>query len=127
MFDDDLPEKEKPALALQCQERARNLIKGVLHIRKQYAKTELTATFMIDGNQTTITVNGRDAQALRALVDKGAKGITALEMSSWALRLGAYIHRLREMGLRDYIITEREEHEDGWHGRYILTIPVAIL
>lgn len=64
-------------------------------------------------------VSGRPAQALLWLIHRGDKGITAQEVSSWALRLSAYIHILR----RDYkiiIITIREKHDGGIHGRYVL-------
>jgi hypothetical protein len=127
MYKDVPTEKEKPALALQCQERAKNPIKDSLNSKKVYSRKPLTATFVLDGSKKTIKLKGRNAQALRALVDKGIKGITALEMSSWALRLGAYIHNIREMGLRDFIITERENHQYGWHGRYILIISITII
>jgi len=40
-------------------------------------------------------VTGQTARALAALVRAGRHGITALEVSSWAYRLGAYVHRLR--------------------------------
>lgn len=72
-----------------------------------------------------ITVTGREAQTLTALIEAGSKGITALEMSSWAYRLGAYVHRLRhDYGLD--IETVREAHEGGSHGRYILHTPCRI-
>jgi hypothetical protein len=69
---------------------------------------------------------GRCAQTLWHLHKAGEKGITALEVSSWALRLGAYVHTLR----RDYglnIITLREPHDGGYHGRYVLKTPVQIV
>jgi len=49
-----------------------------------------------------------------------------LEISSWALRLGAYIHILRHEYNLD-IRTEHEEHDGGTHGRYFLNTPVEIL
>jgi len=74
------------------------------------------------------SVAGKDAMTLHALISAGKAGITALEQSNtWALRLGAYIHRLREHGLE--IETIRESHDDfgGWHGRYVLHSQVTIL
>ncbi len=69
---------------------------------------------------------GQTARALLALVEAGMGGITALEVSSWALRLAAYCHRLRrEFGLE--IRTEREPHTGGWHGRHVLETPVRIV
>lgn len=72
---------------------------------------------------------GRYAQTLSALIAAGPRGITALEMSSWALRLAHYIHVLR----KDYgldISTEHENHGGqfpGRHGRYRLHTRVRIL
>ena len=71
---------------------------------------------------------GQVARAMAALIEAGSKGVTALEMSSWALRLGAYVHLLR----RDYsleIVTLRETHNElgDWHGRYVLQSRVRIL
>ena len=59
-----------------------------------------------------IIVRGQTARTLKALVDAGPRGITALEVSSWALRLAAYCHDLIHLhGLE--ITTEREAHEEG--------------
>lgn len=70
-------------------------------------------------------LKGRCAQTLVCLCRAGAKGVTAAEMSNWALRLAAYIHKLKkEYGLQ--IRTVREEHEGGSHGRYILESQVQI-
>lgn len=68
----------------------------------------------------------QDSRTLLALVRADSKGVTALEMSSWAYRLGAYVHRLRhDYGLA--IETLREPHEGGWHGRYVLHTPCRIV
>jgi hypothetical protein len=70
-------------------------------------------------------VTGQTARALVALVKAGKAGVTALEVNSWAYRLGAYVHRLRhENGLA--IETVREPHDGGWHGRYVLRCPVVL-
>ena len=70
-------------------------------------------------------VIGQVAKALVALVEHGAAGVTALEVSSWAYRLGAYVHELRHrQGLA--IETQREAHEGGWHGRYVLRSIVTL-
>jgi hypothetical protein len=72
------------------------------------------------------TVTGQTARALVALVKAGPAGVTALEVNSWAYRMGAYVHRLRhDNGLA--IVTEREKHDGGWHGRYVLCCPVTLL
>jgi hypothetical protein len=70
---------------------------------------------------------GQTARTLRALLKADKHGITALEVSTWALRLGAYVFELRKSGL--VIETIRERHNDlgDWHGRYVLHSPVEIL
>lgn len=75
------------------------------------------------GIPTDFKVKGQVARTLAALIAAKANGITALEMSTWAYRLGAYVHNLRH----DYnldIATLREEHPGGWHARYVLHTPV---
>lgn len=77
------------------------------------------------GPDGAFTVTGQTAKALVALSSAGTAGITALEVNSWAYRLGAYVHTLRhDYGLT--IETLRELHEGGWHGRYVLRSPVSI-
>ena len=77
------------------------------------------------GPDGAFTVSGQVAKALAALLSAGAAGVTALEVNSWAYRLGAYVHTLRhDYGLA--IETVREPHEGGWHGRYVLRSPVSI-
>ena len=77
------------------------------------------------GPDGAFTVSGQVAKALAALLSAGAAGVTALEVNSWAYRLGAYVHTLRhDHGLA--IETVRELHEGGWHGRYVLRSPVTI-
>ena len=84
-------------------------------------RVRMTAT----GPNGVFTVTGQVAKALVALVERGVGGVTALEVNSWAYRLGAYVHTLRhEYGLA--IETVRELHEGGWHGRYVLHSPVSI-
>ena len=88
------------------------------------------------GKQNALTVDtpaGRIAissrqerRALAALIAAGGDGVTALELSSWAYRLGAYVHTPRHnYGLA--IETLREPHEGGWHGRYVLHTPCQII
>lgn len=77
------------------------------------------------GPDGSFTVTGQCAKALAALAGAGPRGVTALEVNSWAYRLGAYVHTLRHRhGLA--IETQREPHEGGWHGRYVLRSPIAI-
>jgi hypothetical protein len=77
------------------------------------------------GPAGSFTATGQVAKALSALVAAGTRGVTALEVNSWAYRLGAYVHSLRhDCGLA--IETVREPHEGGWHGRYVLRSPVKL-
>lgn len=90
--------------------------------RRQRGEPAITAK----GPFGLFTVNGQQARALAALVRAGAGGVTALEVNSWAYRLGAYVHRLRhDNGLA--IETVRERHDGGFHARYVLRCPVILL
>ena len=89
-------------------------------------KLAVTALVHIGPVTRQITVTGQNARSVLALVAAGPKGCTALEVSSWALRFAAYTHSLiHEYGLN--IVTEREEHPGGWHGRHILLDRVTIV
>ncbi len=90
------------------------------------SKNKLAFNAWIDGTCKQYQVTGKCAQTLAALYSTGTRGITALEMSNtWALRLAAYVHDLRKLGLD--IQTLHEKHEGGWHGRYILITPIKLL
>ena len=79
-----------------------------------------------DADARPLRLTGRYAQTLRALIEAGDRGVTALEISTWALRLSHYVFVLRrEHGLE--IEMQREPHDGGWHGRYFLRTPVCIL
>lgn len=72
------------------------------------------------------TFNGREAWALRRLVDAGARGLTTLEHP--APRWSHYIYKLRKAGLS--ISTDYEGHKGefpGTHGRYRLETPVEVV
>jgi hypothetical protein len=71
-------------------------------------------------------MTGQTARTLLALLEAGARGVTALECSTWAFRLAAYCYDLRrDHGLA--ICCDREEHPGGWHGRHVLETPVEIV
>lgn len=72
---------------------------------------------------------GRDAQALRALVEAGPKGITSQDVGGWAVRLSHYVFKLRTVyGLVIETVEERHGGEfPGHHGRYFLRSNVRIL
>jgi hypothetical protein len=73
-------------------------------------------------------VNGREAQTLALLLERGPEGLTSGEASplGWARRTSGYIHRLRRRGLA--IVTASELTGDGARvGRYILAEPVVVV
>lgn len=77
------------------------------------------------GPNGPFVVKGQTARSLLALVNAGAMGVTALEVSCWAYRFAAYCHDLRHKhGL--VIDTIRETHAGGWHGRHVLRSSVEI-
>ena len=81
------------------------------------------------GRERAIRTVGRFAQTLRALVKAGPAGVTALDLSSWAVRLGHYVWVLmKRHGLN--IATVIEEHGGsypGRHGRYTILDRVRIV
>jgi hypothetical protein len=82
--------------------------------------------FDFDGQQIRLT--GKTALTLEALIRAGQKGVTALEMSSWALRLAAYIHTLRTVyGMAIETLHETHNELGDWHGRYVLQSRVLIM
>jgi len=76
-----------------------------------------------------IRLVGRFAQTAEALIKAGPRGVTALDLSSWAVRLSHYIFILR----KDYgvdITTKMEPHDGpfpGRHGRYVLKSPLHLV
>jgi hypothetical protein len=87
---------------------------------------EIAAIVHSEGGRRRIIVSGRQVcRTLVALITAGNQGITALEVSSRALRLAHYIWRLKtDHGL--LIETEYEPHEGGHHGRYRLISRVTL-
>lgn len=77
-----------------------------------------------DDGGPSFTVSGQTAKAITALVLAGLRGVTALEVSSWAYRFAAYCHELRKRGLE--IETLKEPHDGGWHGRHVLHTPIRL-
>lgn len=73
-----------------------------------------------------ISVCGREAQTLLALVDRGSRGVTGVDFPGGvAYRLAAYVADLRGFGVG--IKTETESHGIGHHARYSLTTAVEIV
>ncbi len=92
-------------------------------------KSIVTYRVTYDGKEAVRQAKGRVGQTLYALVEAGARGVTALEMQSWAFRLADYVHDLRHehLGGFDTIHTIYEPHEGGEHARYVLMVEVEIL
>ncbi|MGM9402549.1 winged helix domain-containing protein [Aliiroseovarius sp. KMU-71] len=82
-------------------------------------QTLFTFAIQNGGSASIITVRGRTHWALMQLIEAGATGITTIENP--APRWAAYVHQLRQLGVRIETITER--HSDpfpGNHARYVL-------
>lgn len=93
---------------------------------KKYPKTPVMAIIYDEPKPRKVLLKRKVAQTLRALVDRGELGITALEMSNtWALRIADYVFSLRH-NHKIGILMVREPHDDGWHGRYILQSNVTL-
>lgn len=89
------------------------------------AKLKVSARVVTAIGERDFTVVGQTARSLLALAEARMKGCTSLEVSTWALRFAAYCHDLiHKHGLN--IITVREEHPGGWHGRHVLLDEVTI-
>lgn len=85
----------------------------------------VTARALPDGKP--FTAKGRAAETLLLLLEAGPRGISALEAfeAAFAVRLAAYVHRLRELGL--HIETTREPFPGGFFGRYTLATQVTVI
>ena len=77
------------------------------------------------GGSKTIALTGRFSQTLDALIAAGDRGITALDIAHWAVRLSHYIYILRKKhGLTIEMLEEEHGGEfPGRHGRYTLKTP----
>ena len=93
------------------------------------AVIEANLNYPLLSERREIEVTGRFAQTLKALVDTGEKGVTALDLAHWAVRHSHYIWVLRRKhGLN--IATFEESHGGdypGRHGRYVLKSTVEII
>ena len=100
----------------------------MLNNNKNNGNKKLTASFKTTKNNQEISfkICGQTCKALIALIEAKEKGITALEVSSWAFRLAAYIHILRSKFNLE-ISTINEAHKNGFHARYHLLDEIKIL
>jgi hypothetical protein len=94
------------------------------HDKRNKNWNTIVVGFKSQGCSEPQTVRGQTARTLLALHKAGQEGVTAQEVSSWALRLAAYVLELRKRDLK--IQTIRESHPGGWHGRYVLHTSVEI-
>lgn len=87
-----------------------------------------TVALIEPDDERTLTFEGQEARTILALVEAGPRGVTSLEISSWALRLAHYAMKLRRAGL--VIDMVREKHDGpvrGHHGRYFLRSRVRLI
>lgn len=70
---------------------------------------------------------GQEAKTLLLLTEKGQRGVVAYDFHGGPpFRLPAYTWSLqRKHGLA--IETRHENHDSGWHGRFVLHTPVEII
>lgn len=112
----------EPKFVSPVKQTRHNKLKSSATANAKFASRKRLRAFGPDG---AFVVTGQTAKALAALIAAGKHGVTALEVNSWAYRLGAYVHQLRQQhGLN--IETQRELHEGGWHGRYVLHSLVSL-
>ena len=86
----------------------------------------LTIRIRIDDNGPVVTVRGREAWALKALMAAGERGCTPIDHPG--PRWSGYVHDLRRLGFD--IETIHEPHGGsypGTHARYVLRSRVSIV
>ena len=123
--------KLKEAGRVAAQSDPKNITKLVsevtlAHYPKRLSRCKKIAVALNTPAGRIVISARQELRALAALINAGCCGVTALELSSWAYRLGAYVHTLRhDYGLE--IETLREPHDGGWHARYVLHTPCQII
>ena len=86
---------------------------------------KVTARILPDG--LPFTSSGQEGRTLLLLHEKGALGVVAYDFRGGPpFRLPAYTWSLmRNHGLA--IETRREQHDCGWHGRFVLHTAIEII
>ena len=108
-------------------------IKSSQFIGNQKPKAQIADFKLIKNDQEIVfRLRGQKAKTLKCLVEHKEAGCNALEIAkTFALRLSEYIRALRRDGLAGGhnldIITKRELHVGGWHGKYVLCDQVELL
>jgi hypothetical protein len=93
--------------------------------KTKQATKRLTIRAKIEPDGMTMTLQGRDAWALRELVNAGARGCTAIDNPG--PRWSSYVFNLRSLGF--VIETVHEQHKGdfpGNHARYVLHSQVTL-
>jgi hypothetical protein len=103
---------------------------GTLDIAKSEARRKDSGSVYevipTGGEPFTATVKGRPKWALKALIEAGARGCTAIQNP--APRWSGYVHLLRSMGIPIETIHEPHGGEfAGHHGRYVLQAQVRFV
>ena len=83
-------------------------------------------TVRVEPDGFSLTFKGRDAWALRKLMDAGDLGVTPLDTPG--PRWSGYVHKLRQAGL--VIETIHESHRGpfpGMHARYVLRSDFTVM
>lgn len=126
--------KKSPCLSLETKQgenrkdllnnNITNLINSINDIGK---KANIKFILHSDNGDIVMKANGRQGQTLYWLCKTQNKGITALEMGTWAIRLAVYIYALRHR-FNINITTIKEPQSDGLgtYGRYILQDKITI-
>ena len=93
------------------------------------AVIEANLDYPLLSSRREIEVVGRFAQTLRALVEAGPKGVTALDLAHWAVRLSHYVWVLRHRhGLHIDMVEDRHGGDyPGKHGRYFLRSQIRLI
>ena len=113
--------------------KGRSMLKNHSLNRNQKPETQIADFKLIKNNQEIVfRLRGQKAKTLKCLVEHKEAGCNALEIAkTFALRLSEYIRALRRDGLAGGhnldIITNRELHVGGWHGKYVLRDQVELL
>lgn len=91
------------------------------------AKERATVVFETTHGHQAINLSGRNLWAFNQLFKADAKGCTPIDNP--APRWSAYVHNLREMGLRIESVTEQHGGPySGNHARYVLaSIILAVI
>lgn len=89
-------------------------------------KTSQILKVQILPDGAVITTTGREAWALRSMINAGSRGVTPIDHPG--PRWSSYVFDLKKMGLD--IETLHEKHGGdfpGHHARYVLRTPVQII